>query len=56
VNEKFEFYDKMENFDEKNFYLVNGIYFLKNAQIFFELLEKTKNFYDTLEKYFKNNS
>ena len=56
VNEKFEFYDKMENFDEKNFYLVNGIYFLKNAQIFFELLEKKKNFYDTLEKYFKNNS
>lgn len=56
VNEKFEFYDKMENFDEKNFYLVNGIYFLKNPHNFFDELERNKNFYNALEKYFKNNS
>ncbi|MBB1554332.1 hypothetical protein HG442_002875 [Candidatus Gracilibacteria bacterium] len=56
VNGKFEFFDKIENFDEKDFYLVNGIYFLKNPDNFFDELERNKNFYNALEKYFKNNS
>ena len=56
MNGKFEFFDKIENFDEKDFYLVNGIYFLKNPDNFFDELERNKNFYNALEKYFKNNS
>lgn len=54
IDHNLNIYDKTSSIPEKNLFLVNGVYYIKSIKRFFDFL-KQMNFYETLEKYFKEN-